>query len=298
PRPVVSSLNFEPGQTVPNLVTVKVGANGRVNLFNSAGNTHLVADIVGYYTTAPNVTGGRFSALNPARLLDTRDGTGVGAAGPISQASAIDLAVVGRGGVPARGVQAVALNVTVDVPSSSGFLTVWPSGETRPTASTHNFTPGQTIANMVIAKVGANGKISIFNSAGHTHVIADVVGYFSDQGGLFVPVSPTRQLDTRESSPVAAGESRALRVTTSPIPAHASAVVTNVTSVDASVQSYVTVWPQGADRPVASTLNPRPSVPVPNQAYLRVGSNGELRLFNFSGTTNLVVDTFGYFTTN
>ena len=99
--------------------------------------------------------------------------------------------------VPASGASGVALNVTVDQPTSAGFLTVWPTGEARPLASSHNFVPNLTIANLVLAKVGAGGQVSIFNSGGSTHVVADVVGYFSASGGTFVPVSPQRIADSR-----------------------------------------------------------------------------------------------------
>jgi len=297
PRPLVSSLNFQAGQTVPNLVTVKVGANGRVNLFNSAGDSHLVADISGYYTNVPPAAGGRFTPVTPARLLDTRDGTGTGAAAPIGQSQAVNLGVTGVGGVPASGVQAVALNVTATGSSNSGYLTVWPSGEAMPTASTHNFVAGQTVANMVVAKVGANGRVGIFSGGASTHVVADVIGYFSDKGGLFVPVSPTRVVDTRESAGLGEGGSRSVTIANgNPMPGSARAAVVNVTSVDASLPSYLTAWPTGVERPLASTLNPRPGLPIPNQAYLGVGSNGSLDLFNASGSTNVIVDVFGYFT--
>ena len=197
PKPFVSNLNFVPGQEVPNLVTVKIGANGRVNLFNSAGDSNVIADVVGYYTPNAPPSGGRFTAVTPARLLDTRDGTG-GFVGALSQLQSIDLKVTGVGGVPASGVTGVALNVTVDQPTGTGYLTVWPTGEPRPNASTHNFVPGLTVANMVLGKVGAGGKVSIYNSAGNTHVVADVIGYFSSSGGAFVPVTPQRLVDTRE----------------------------------------------------------------------------------------------------
>ena len=301
PQPVVSNLNFEPGQTVPNLVTVKIGANGKVNLFNSAGQTDLVADVAGYYTATPPPTGGRFTAVTPARLLDTRDGTGAGGnIAPLGQGQSVNLTVLGAGGVPASGVSGVALNVTVDQPTRSGFLTVWPAGEGRPTASTHNFVPGLTVANMVLAKVGVGGQISIFNNAGETHVVADVIGYFSRSGGLFVPISPQRMIDTRSGIGVAAapiGASSSVNmslITNSPVPSSARAVVLNVTSVNSTELSFVTVWPAGVAMPLASTLNPRPSVPVPNQAYLLLGSGGSIGAFNNSGTTDLIVDVFGY----
>lgn len=301
PRPPVSNLNYIPGQTVPNLVTVKIGANGRVNLLNSNGSAHLVADVVGYYTPTRPAQGGLFTPLTPARVLDTRSGTGRGgAAGPVSGGTTIDVGVTGVGGVPASGVSAVALNVTVDQPTSSGYLTTWPTGEPMPTASTHNFVPGLTAANLVLAKVGANGQVSMFNSAGSTHLVADVVGYFSSQGGTFVPVTPSRLVDTRDGTggvvgPIGQGSSfTAMLAGGGAIPPQATAVVVNVTSANSTAPSFVTAWPSGSGRPVASTVNPRPGVPVPNQAYLKLGSAGELAVFNNSGNTDVVIDVFGY----
>lgn len=300
PRPLVSNLNFNPGQTVPNLVTVKVGANGAVDIFNSGLATHVIADVAGYYTSAPQ-NSGRFTALTPARLLDTRDGTGRGGAvGPIGSGQSIDVSVLGVGGVPTSGVSSVALNVTVDAPTASGFFTVWPTGEPRPTASTHNFVPGQTIANSVIAKVGANGRISIYNYTGNADAVADVIGYFSARGGLFVPIAPQRIADSRDGFGLATLQQAApqtLAVATgSPVPTTAAAVVANVTSVNSSLPSFVTAWPSGLPMPLASTVNPRPGIAVPNQAYLQLGSNGSLGGFNASGSTDLIVDVFGYIT--
>ena len=49
PRPLASNLNYGPGQTVPNLVVVQVGAGGTVDLFNYAGSAHVIADVAGWY---------------------------------------------------------------------------------------------------------------------------------------------------------------------------------------------------------------------------------------------------------
>ena len=137
--------------------------------------------------------------VTPGRVLDTRDGTGKAARSARSaQGESINVTVTGLEDVPATGVSGVALNVTVDQPTSAGYLTVWPTGEPQPLASTHNFVPGLTVANLVLAKVGAGGQVSIFNSAGSTHVVADVVGYFSAAGGVFVPMSPQRIVDSRD----------------------------------------------------------------------------------------------------
>jgi hypothetical protein len=115
--------------------------------------------------------------LVPARVLDTRNGVGAPLA-PLGANSSLDLQVTGRGGVPA-GATAVVLNVTVTDATDSSFLTAWPTGVTRPVASNLNFVAGQTVPNLVIVQVGSGGKVSLYNFAGSTDVIADVVGYYT-----------------------------------------------------------------------------------------------------------------------
>ena len=167
-RPTASSLNFIAGRTVANAVLVGVGADGRIRLFNSSGTTHVVVDVAGWFDSG-------FSAAVPDRLMDTREGLG----GPVLGAGETrELVVVGRNGVPATGVAAVALNVTATQPTSSPFVTVWPAGVARPTASNLNVVAGQTVPNAVVVGVGADGKISLFNSAGTTHLIVDVTGWY------------------------------------------------------------------------------------------------------------------------
>jgi hypothetical protein len=164
---------------VPNLVIAKLGLGGQVTLFNSAGNTQFVADVVGWF---PSASGLR--PLSPTRLLDTRQGrstadglfNGVGAVG---QAQTLNLTVDGRAGLPASGVDSVVLNVTVADATSSGYVTVYPAGTAIPTASNLNFVPGTTVPNLVIAKVGADGQVSLFNSAGTTNLVVDIVGWFA-----------------------------------------------------------------------------------------------------------------------
>ncbi len=175
PRPTASNLNFVAGQTVPNLVIVKVGAGGMVSLFNLAGTVNLAADVSGYYTTASQLV-----PVTPTRLLDTRSGLG-GVQGPTS--GSVDVQAVGQAGIP-LGATSVVLNVTVDQPTSGGYLTVWPTGFNRPDASNLNFVAGQAVPNLVIVKIGTEGKISYFNNSGRLHVIMDVLGYTSTASDL------------------------------------------------------------------------------------------------------------------
>ncbi|MGI8807221.1 MAG: hypothetical protein ACR2KK_05180 [Acidimicrobiales bacterium] len=144
-----------------------------MSLFNNLGSTHVVVDVAGWYGVDPS-PGFGFIALAPSRVLDTRAGAGT----PLAPGATLAVQVTGRGGVPARGVSAVVLNVTVTEPSAGGFLTAWPGGGARPLASNLNFVAGQTVPNLVVVKVGATGQVDLLNNRGTTHVVADVAGWF------------------------------------------------------------------------------------------------------------------------
>jgi hypothetical protein len=163
------------GQTVPNMVISKVGANGRVSLFNFAGSSHVVVDVLGAFQPGG---AGQYVAVTPARALDTRDGTGAARA-RIGQ-TPLNVSLTGRLGVPENGVSAVLLNVTAVAPTASTFVTVYPGGSTRPTASNLNVIAGQVIPNMVLARLGPGGEVLFYNHSGTVDLVADVVGYFTD----------------------------------------------------------------------------------------------------------------------
>jgi hypothetical protein len=127
--------------------------------------------------------------------LDTRAGVGA-AKVAVAAGGTVHLQVAGRGGVPASGVSAVVLNVTVTAPTSAGFITVYGDGTARPTASNLNFVKGQTVPNLVIAPVGANGKVDLYNgSAGTVQLIGDVSGYYRSGASTLkwstpIPIDP------------------------------------------------------------------------------------------------------------
>jgi uncharacterized protein (DUF1501 family) len=287
-RPVASNLNFSAGQTVPNLVLCKMGVNNRVSFYLDEGLGDVIADVVGYYATSG---GSGLEPLTPARIADTRTASRVG------RGETLEVQVTGKGGVPTSGVSAVAVNVTVADPSAAGYLTVWPSGELRPEASSLNFVAGQTVPNLVVAKVGSNGKISIYNDTGSTHVIVDVTAWFSATGGTAVTaLRPERLLDTRPNGAVGAGGAIDLTVTgVAGVPTEAKAVVLNVTATQPSSGTYVTVWPSGVARPEASNLNVEAGDTAPNQVIVAVGANGKVSLFNAFGKVHLIADLVGYY---
>ena len=297
-RPLTSNLNPVPGMAVPNLAIIRLGSAGGVNFFNNSGSVNLLADVVGYFRGGTSVG---LEPLVPARLLDTRLGTG-GRLGAIPQGESIDLQVAGVGGV-AGSPEAVALNVTVTGPTAGSFLTVWPSGEPRPFASSVNMVRGQTVPNMVLARVGANGMVSIFNNTGSTDVVVDVMGCFHGAAsGRYVALSPRRVLDTREGvgAPLAMVGQVPLEVKLAGkggVPSNGvSGVMINLTAVAPTAQTFITVYPGGSDRPMASNLNVSAGQVIPNMVLARLGPDGTVMMFNNGGVVDLVADVVGYFT--
>jgi len=128
----------------------------------------------GFSPTTP----GSFASLAPTRLLDTRIGLGAPQAA-VQPGATLRLQVAGRGGAPASGAGAVVLNVTVTQPGQGGYLTVYAGGAARPTASNLNFVAGQTVPNLVVAPIGGDGTVALFNgSASTVQLIADAAGYY------------------------------------------------------------------------------------------------------------------------
>ena len=284
---------------------VKVGTGGKVSFYNPTGTVHVIADVVGVYGAANATTGALHHALTPSRILDTRKGIGAPIA-PLAAGATLDLDVTGWGGVPGDDVSAVVLNVTVTNPTTTSFLKVWPSGEVRPNASSLNFVAGQTIPNLVIAKVGAGGKVSFFNPAGTVDVIADVVGWYgldgAPEGAAFTAITPTRILDTRSGigvpiGPISAGSTKVLDVTgVAEVPADdVSAVVMNVTATGATKATFLTIYPEGTTRPSASNLNVVPGETIANLVIAKVGDDGEIRIYNSAGAVHVIGDVVGWF---
>jgi WD40 repeat protein len=141
-------------------------------------------------------------------------------------------------------------------------------------------------------------------------VIASVGGVAVDGGspvsaasGGYRALTPARLLDTRTNvgavGPVPAGGSIVLDVTgVGGVPdAGVAAVVLNVTAVEATASTYVTVWPTGQPKPNTSNLNVRPGVDTPNLVIATVGADGTVSVGNQFGSVHLLADVTGWFPT-
>ncbi len=242
---------------------------------------------------APIASTARFVPVGPQRLADTRQGD---CGCTRLDATTIRVQVSGRFGI-AVGAEAAAVTVTAVAANAATFVTAWPAGTARPDTSIVNVGIGQTVANSAIVALATTGAIDLFSPTG-VDVVVDISGVFVRAGtaraGRYVPTSPTRLLDTRDSGLLATGAG-AIVERPDVVPADAQAVVVNVTSVNASASGFVTASAAGAPIPSSSILNPDGTGAAIAASVIVPTSPDGIALFN-SGPTDLIVDLVGWFT--
>jgi uncharacterized protein (DUF1501 family) len=292
PRPATSNLNLTPGLVTPNMVITGVDGAGRIALYNEQGSVHVIADVAGWLPADS-----AYVSVNPERVLDTRSGIWAPRA-RLGAGQTLRMTLAGRAGI-GPSAQAVVLNLTAVDSDANGYVTVWPSGTPRPHASSLNTARGRAVPNLVIARLGADGAVDLYNFGGATHLIADVFGWFPAGAG-FHPLSPSRVLDTRAGI-TARGALRArMRLDVEAtckggVPPNAAAVALNVTVTEPTAASYLSIWPAGSPQPTASNLNFAAGQTVPNLVICRLGVDGMVSFFNAAGAVHAVADVVGWF---
>jgi subtilase family serine protease len=309
--PTSSTLNFPLGDDRANAVTVALGSGGTLSVTyvanGSSATTHVVFDVTGYFT--PDTTGATYIPLNPTRLLDTRDGTGL--SGTFGSHVARTFAVSGgTSGVPGNAT-AVTGNLTVTGQTAVGYLYMGPVAMNYPTSSTLNFPLGDDRANAVTVALGSGGTLSVTyvanGSSATTHVVFDVTGYFTPgtSGAMYVPLNPTRLLDTRVGTGLSgvfgSHSARSFQVSggTSGVPGNATAVTGNLTVTGQTALGYLYMGPVALNYPTSSTLNFPLGDDRANAVTVALGSGGTLSVTyvpnDSSATTHVVFDVTGYF---
>lgn len=244
----------------------------------------------GRMSAAVDSTPSQFVPLAPVRVLDTRNS---GAAVGPGRSVTVNLA----GRVPASATS-VVLNVTGVSPTASTFVTVYPTGESRPLASNLNLVTRKTRANSVVVGLSPDGRITLYNHAGNTHLVADLSGYYQPEAAnKYDKMNPRRVLDTRSGPPLGPGGVGVLNLS-SFVPSDATAVTFNMTGVGATASTFLTAYPNGQARPVASNINLAPGEVIPNQATVAIGANRSIALYNNSGNTDVIIDVVGYYSAN
>ena len=312
-----SNLNPQRGATVANLVEVGVSSAGKIDVFNAKGTVNLAIDVDGYVSSA----GDLFSSVAPVRVCDTRTAApGISpnqCNTPTSKAIAGNTALTFRvDSVTGPNATAVVFNLTAINPTASTVLTAYAGGTTRPTASNLNLAAHTTLPNRVIVPVtcvSGDCTVSIWNAVGTVNIAVDIDGWFSASGTQFTPLAtPGRICDTRFGNPsdggqgagcakamVRAGLSHVLNIDVTGIdgvpPGTPVALVLNVTAVNATNGTFVTVYPGTSSLPNASDLNVSSVNATPNLVVVQVGTDGTINLYNAVGNVDLVVDALGYY---
>ncbi len=306
-RPAVSSINFAAGWTGANLVTVPIGADGQIAIYNRSGSTHAIVDVVGFYTSSDayrytgHPMGDQYQVLSPSRIWD-------GTMGSYTTADLVN--TWNTASVPNAddNVAELALNVTAVAPSRSGFLTLWSGDGPRPGTSNVNFQAGEISPNMVIVPVrdvSAGVSFRIANrSGGTTRVLVDLVGVYTrniGEGMRFRPVDPIRIMDTRGSSPIGlAGAFTARQTRTMPCPPSALtsdswALVGNLTAVSPTALTFLTLWDGTTSRPGVSNINADIGLIRSNAASVPLSASYAFATYNHAGTVDVVLDVVGAF---
>ena len=251
--------------------------------------------------TVAEAIGGELHPLAPARVLDTRDGTGLGGVPHrLGDGETITFPVLGTGGVPTSGVTSVVVNLTATDAANAGWLALHPSGQPWNGSSSVNFPAGGVAPNMAIVAVGTDGRVALRNCCGSVDAVVDVVGWFggTDTGPAlgFRAMPPVRAIDTRTTG-AALGPDETLRLPLAGtvVPASARAVVVNLTATGGTAPTFVTAYPGDGAMPLASSLNVAAGETRPNLVTVKLGDDGTIALSNHAGRVHLIVDVVGYY---
>src|ERR1035437_6505138 len=307
-NPTSSTLNFPLGDDRANAVTVALGAGGTLSVTYVAvpgATAQVVFDVTGYFT--PDTSGATYHALTPARVLDSRDGTGL--SGSFGSNVARTFGVAGRGGVPTNAT-AVTGNLTVTQQTSLGYLYMGPVATNNPTSSTINFPLADDRANGVTVALGAGGTLSVTYVAvpgASAQVIFDVTGYFTPDstGATYHALTPARVLDSRDGYWLGlAGASSSHVARTFGVIGHggvssnAIAVTGNLTVTGQTALGYLYVGPNATNNPTSSTLNFPLGDDRANSVTVALCGGGTLSVTYVAvpgATAQVIFDVTGYF---
>ncbi len=296
-QPYVSTLNSLDGRVKANAAIIPAGTNGAISIFAS-NTSDVVLDISGYFVPASDPAGLAFYPVTPCRIADTREANGPFGGPYLSALQNRTIPVLSSSCNLPPGAAAYSLNVTAVPRGALSWLSAWPTGQPWPGVSTLNAPTGTIVANAAIVAAGTGGGIDLLPSH-DANVVIDINGYFapanSGAGGLSLyNVSPCRVLDTRQTSGAFNGTlGVAVAQSSCGAPTSAQAFALNATVVPREPLGYLTLWPDGQEKPWVSTLNAMDGAVSSNMAIVPT-TNGSISAFT-AGTTDLVLDINGYF---
>jgi len=288
-RPAVPTLFTVAGQDRAGHAEVRLGAGGGVSVVLDAGRAQLVLDVVGYLTTAPTPGASRLVVPVARRLLDTRTSRT-----PLGPGESRGLLVRGPNGAPAQ-ASAVVVNLTAVGASAVTYLSATAAAG-RPTVSALAEPALGTVANTVVVPVAKDGRVWLFNNAGRTHLIVDLLGWYvpptSPAQGRTATSRLTPLLDTRTTpgGPLLGGTRRTVGVTgPGLLPAGSTAALVVLCSVGPTGSVVLTAAAGGAAMPPVSHVNATRGRPACNTVWVPLSRAGTLTVGEGGAATDVTV---------
>ncbi|MEW1955331.1 hypothetical protein [Terrabacter sp. NPDC080008] len=301
PNSSVTYLNYAGRLTVSGSAVVPVGADGAIRVRTSS-RTDLIMDVQGYYSTSSPM---RYVSQHVAsRIVNTTTGLGSPKQAYASN-TALKVPVTMGTGVPLDATAATVHLIVLNRSRTSGYLTIFPTGQTAPTTSV-NFPASARTEITVTTGLATSRSHKAFTIVPHGATVdlaVDVDGYFArdSRGGLFHP-DVERIYDSRTTrAPLAPSESRAIAATsTGRIPAASTgvnAVVGNVATIaPTSGAGNLRLWASGAPEPLATTTATYGAGVSAGFQAIGLGVDGGFRAHNLAATpVDLVVDVQGWY---
>lgn len=262
-------------------------ADGAVDVLHDDPDTVVAVDVLGYFEPAATASGaGRMVGIEPATMLDT-----AASASPLAPGETRPIRLD-----PPAGLDAVAAVVHLTATAANGSWTVGPAdgGTVSVTLLTG---AGHGVTATTVVPLGSGG-VGVTSLAGG-HVSVDVVAYVTGSAapvsveGLFVPVPPSRVLDTRTvRQPVPDGSSREVALG----PERCGALAVNVATVAVGGDGSTTVWDAGGAprREVGRVAQGPVGTATSHHAVAPAGRRG-IAIGSWGGQAHVVVDLHGWF---
>ncbi len=196
---------------------VALAADGKIGVLAQTSVTLLV-HVQGYYTAGNGTPApGGYVPINPARLVDTRNGTGLPQA-KLATGSTTAITVGGTGYVPADASAVFVMLTAISTSTTAGYFSPYPAGTTRPANVSLNYLANTATILGAAVDLGTGGQFNLWVGPAGTAIdmVVDVVGYYTatpGTKGAFTPAS-ARAYDSRiaPNTQLAANSSRRVQV--------------------------------------------------------------------------------------
>jgi SpoIID/LytB domain protein len=242
-----------------------VNYTATVRAVSSAG-----AGAVASVTVRPVAAPVTVTALNPARLFDSRAGKVA-----TTPANPLIFGVGGHGSIPSSAaVTAVQLAVTIVNPSADGSLRVYTDGSARPQSAAIAYRAHQTSTTSVSVPLVTSGRVVFAPSAGSMFLVADQLSYSSAGSSTIRATAPALIADM---ATVGTGDGRAINVRGT-VPAAATAVLLQLTAKGNVSAGWLKAWPGGTANPTVSQLSVPAGMRMTNTVLVPIGADGTVRL--------------------